>query len=111
MNSSLKKSMPWIIGGIIGLVYFISTYFIDIGLCNIYKNATFCSGMTGIITIILNLPALLSMYVIGPLFKNINFPSIFGIEPAFVPVLFLDIIFGAILGFLVWKFVNFIKRK
>lgn len=103
----LKKFKAGLIGGLVGFIYFLVTYFIDIGACQINQN--YCSGMTGLLTMVFNFPATL-IYLF--LFPNLKIPgNLLGIEAAFMPILILDIILGSIIGFLIGKLINFIKNK
>lgn len=90
-----KKILAWLIGGILGLVYFLATFFIDVGQCDVFHN---CSGSTGLITMILNFPAVLISYIFG------------GIGGFYV-IAVIDIIFGSIVGFLIGKFINFLRKR
>jgi len=89
------KLPAWLIGGMLGLLYYSITYLIDIGQCQIFADASHCSGMTGLITFMLNFPAVLIMQVLG-------IGSIW-----LIPI--LDFFLGAAAGFFVRKI--FLKMK
>ena len=104
----LKKIPAWLIGGFVGLIYFLITYFIDVGACQI--NQTYCGGMTGLATMILNFPSTLLIYI-SPL-RDLKIPgNLLGIEAAFIPIMILDVIFGSMLGFLIGKLISFMHKR
>ena len=81
-----KKIPAWLIGGLIGILYFLATYYIDIGRCQIYGGLRYCSGMTGLLFFILNFPATISTMILG--------------GGGIYAVLIIDFILGSGIGYL-----------
>ena len=84
----------WLVGGIIGVLYFLITYFVDIGSCRI--NSSHCSGATGLITLLLNFPAVMILYMIG--------------VGQLWAIAIIDFILGSIGGFIIGKSIKFFKK-
>lgn len=87
-----KKSL--LIGGLIGLIYFVITYSIDIGACRF--NSSYCSGATGLVTLILNAPSVLLAQIAG--------------LGGFWVIAILDFILGSLIGFLIATIYRKIRK-
>lgn len=90
---NFRRAPHWLIGGILGVLYFLITYMIDIGSCQM--NSSHCSGATGLITLALNFPAVMILYIIG--------------LGKLWAIVLMDFMLGSIGGFVIGKLIKFFK--
>lgn len=101
-----KKNKAWLIGGLVGLIYFFIIWFFDVGTC--LMSSSNCTEITSFPTIIFNGLAVVILnllYPINPIWH------MYGMGVDFTLIAIVDFIFGSIIGLLIGKLVGFIKNR
>jgi len=97
-----KKIPAWLVGGILGLIYFFVIYFLDFGLCEF--GVSKCSDVAGLPTMIFNFPAVMILRFFIPGFDNL------GQTLNFIGIAIMDFILVSIVVFLIGRIINFTRK-